>query len=225
MRKLVLGVAAAATLLAAWFAPDQDGGVVGPAAATTREPAVASPARPSGDTGANATNATNANNANNTNNAGNASNGAATGAAGGAASNSAVASTDANGAPAPQHWLDLQIHPRVNDDELGNLFAKQSWQPDAPKKVLPPQVIEAAQPTRAATTPSGAPPLPFQFMGRFVEDGKSAYFLQQDGRNVVARPGEKIDDNYLLESAANGALQFIYLPLNERQTLAVGDNN
>lgn len=193
MRKLVLGVAAAATLLAAWFAPDQDGGVVGPAAATTREPAAANPTRPSGDAGANA----------------------------------AAPPADANVGPAPQQWLDLQIHARVNDDELGNLFAKQSWQPDAPKKVLP-QVADAsqaAQSARAAAQPNGAPPLPFQFMGRFVEDGKSAWFLQQDGRNVVARPGEKIDDNYLLESAANGALQFIYLPLNERQTLAVGDNN
>jgi hypothetical protein len=192
MRKLVLGVAAAATLLAAWFAPDQEGGVVGPAAATTREPAAA---HPTGDAGA---------------------------------APRAGVPADANGGPAPQQWLDLQIHPRVNEDELGNLFAKQSWQPDAPKKVLPPQVADAtqaAQPARAAASPTGAPPLPFQFMGRFVEDGKSAYFLQQDGRNVVARPGEKIDDNYLLESAANGALQFIYLPLNERQTLAVGDNN
>lgn len=210
MRKIVLGVAAAATLLAAWFAPDQDGGVVGPAAATTREPAAATTARPASDAGANAA-------------AGN--NGTAAGAAHGAGTNMAGAPADANGGPAPQPWLDLQIHPRVSDDELGNLFAKQSWQPDAPKKVLPPQVPEAAQPARAAAAPTGAPPLPFQFMGRFVEDGKSAWFLQQDGRNVVARPGEKIDDNYLLESAANGVLQFIYLPLNERQTLAVGDNN
>jgi hypothetical protein len=218
MRKIVLGVAAAATLLAAWFAPDQDGGVVGPAAATTREPAAAR----AGD------------------GAGGAGNGGSAGAGAGAiagtastpdgagptaATTMAGAAGAANGAPAAQ-WLDLQIHPRVADDELGNLFAKQSWQPEAPKKVLPPQVAEAP-PARAgaAAQPGGAPPLPFQFLGRFVEDGKSAYFLQVDGRNVVARPGEKIDDNYLLEGAAHGALQFIYLPLNERQSLAVGDNN
>ncbi len=195
MRKIVLGVAAAATLLAAWFAPDQDGGVVGPAAATTREPAVARSADGAGSTSPTV------------------------------APTVASAATAANGAPATQ-WLDLQIHPRVADDELGNLFAKQSWQPEAPKKVLPPPVAEAP-PARsgAAAQPGGAPPLPFQFLGRFVEDGKSAYFLQADGRNVVARPGEKIDDNYLLEGAAHGALQFIYLPLNERQSLAVGDNN
>ncbi|ELX10863.1 hypothetical protein Jab_2c29640 [Janthinobacterium sp. HH01] len=45
MRKIVIGAAAVATLIAAWFAPDQDGGVVGPAAATAREadPAPAAP--------------------------------------------------------------------------------------------------------------------------------------------------------------------------------------
>jgi hypothetical protein len=224
MRKIVLGVAAAATLLAAWFAPDQDGGVVGPAAATTREPAaaIAVAANGAGDSnggGAGDASAPRADAAAGT--ATGAPNGAGPAIAGAAGGASGAAT---GGAPATQ-WLDLQIHPRVADEELGKLFAKQSWQPEAPRKVLPPQAAEAPPPARAAVQPGGAPPLPFQFMGRFVEDGKSAYFLQADGRNVVARPGEKIDDNYLLEGAANGALQFIYLPLNERQSLAVGDNN
>lgn len=181
MRKIVLGAAAAATLLAAWFAPEQDGGVVGPASATTREaPAPAGSAPP--DTPP-----------------------------------MEVAAVEA----APSSAIDLQIHARVADDELGNVFAKQSWAPQSPLKVM----AEPAAETRQAATPSGAPPLPFQFMGRFTDDGKTAYFLQIDGQNVVARPGEKINDSYLLDSVSGDTMNFIYLPLNQKQTLVVGDTN
>ena len=44
MRKILLPTAAAATLIAAWFAPDSEGGVVSPAAA--RSGSAASPATP-----------------------------------------------------------------------------------------------------------------------------------------------------------------------------------
>ncbi|MQA40511.1 hypothetical protein [Rugamonas aquatica] len=185
MRKIVIGAAAAATLIAAWFAPDQDGGVVGPAAATTREadpvpatpaPQVAAPAAP-------------------------------------------IAMV---APPANADGIDLQIHPRVADDEMGNVFAKQSWAPEAPKKVMQEQAPQVAQ---QASAPSGPPALPFQFLGRFTDEGKTAYFLQIDGQNVVARPGEKVNDSYLLDSVSGNTMNFVYLPLNQKQTLVVGDTN
>ena len=130
MRKIVLGTAAVATLLAAWFAPDQDGGVVGPAAATTREASVAAAPQPE-----------------------------------------APATTPASTETAPPSGIDLQIHSRVEDDEPGNVFAKQSWAPRSPLKVMADQ---APQQQRAAA-PSGPPALPFQFMGRFTDDGKTGH--------------------------------------------------
>jgi len=182
MRKIVIGAAAAATLIAAWFAPDQDGGVVGPAAATTREadPAPATPVV------------------------------------------APVAIAAAAPPPANADGIDLQIHPRVADDEMGNVFAKQSWAPEAPKKVMQEQAPQVAQQTGA---PSGPPALPFQFLGRFTDEGKTAYFLQIDGQNVVARPGEKVNDSYLLDSVNGNTMNFVYLPLNQKQTLVVGDTN
>lgn len=182
MRKIVIGAAAVATLIAAWFAPDQDGGVVGPAAATTREadPAPPTPTAP-------------------------------------------VAATLA-AAPAGVGGIDLQIHPRVADDEMGNVFAKQSWAPEAPKKVML-EPAQAQQVAQQASAPSGPPALPFQFLGRFTDEGKTAYFLQLDGQNVVARPGEKINDSYLLDSVNGDTMNFVYLPLNQKQTLVVGDTN
>lgn len=184
MRKIVIGMAAAATLLAAWLAPEQDGGVVGPAAATTREPAATSAATPA------------------------------------AAPESLTEA--ALPQPAAVIGAELQIHPRVDEEEPDNIFAKQSWQPEAPKKIMPRPVQPAAG---GAVAAAGAPPLPFRFMGRYTDEGKTAYFLQLDGRDVVARPGEKVDDNYLFDSVGAGALNFIYLPLNQKQTLAVGDTN
>ncbi|OEZ99040.1 hypothetical protein [Duganella sp. HH101] len=185
MRKIVIGAAAVATLIAAWFAPDQDGGVVGPAAATTREadPAPATPAAP-------------------------------------VAAPVAIAATSVSTAGAD--GIDLQIHPRVADDEMGNVFAKQSWAPEAPKKVMQEQAQQVAQ---QASAPSGPPALPFQFLGRFTDEGKTAYFLQIDGQNVVARPGEKVNDSYLLDSVSGNTMNFVYLPLNQKQTLVVGDTN
>ncbi|WP_175041964.1 hypothetical protein, partial [Duganella vulcania] len=128
---------------------------------------------------------------------------------------------------APAHGadgIDLQIHPRVADDEMGNVFAKQSWAPETPKKIMmdPAQAQQAAQ---QASAPSGPPALPFQFMGRFTDEGKTAYFLQIDGQNVVARPGEKVNDSYLLDSVSGNTMNFVYLPLNQKQTLVVGDTN
>ncbi|MCU6496446.1 hypothetical protein LPN04_01410 [Rugamonas sp. A1-17] len=187
MRKIVIGAAAVATLLAAWLAPDQDGGVVGPAAATTREaaPASAAPAQIA----------------------------------------ASAPPADAVAATAPgADGIDLQIHPRVADDEMGNVFAKQSWAPETPKKIMMDQA-QAQQAAQVANAPAGPPALPFQFMGRFTDEGKTAYFLQVDGQNVVARPGEKVNDSYLLDSVSGNTMNFVYLPLNQKQTLVVGDTN
>ncbi|MES2128099.1 MAG: hypothetical protein V4463_12565 [Pseudomonadota bacterium] len=161
----MIGGALLATLVACYFAPDEESGVIAPAQARTHS----LPPVP-------------------------------------------VASTE----PA------LDIHRRAEDDELGNAFAKQSWQPEAAKKVMLAQV-EAA-PAKRAAAPPGPPPLAIRFLGRFVEDGKTDYFLQLGERNIVAHPGDRIDD-YTFDSANGDALNFTYQPLQLKQVLAVGDTN
>ncbi|MBE3023887.1 hypothetical protein [Janthinobacterium sp. GW458P] len=181
MKKAVLGGAAVATLLAALFAPEDEGSIVGPATATTRQVERVAPALLA------ATTAT------------------------------AVLQTNRALAIAPRRGPD--------DEEAATLFAKQSWQPDTPKKIMLDQ--QAAQATRAvaAVDANAPPPLPFQFLGRFVDEGKAAYFLQAGERNVVARPGDTLEERYRFDGVVQGALQFTYLPLNQKQTLAVGDLN
>ncbi|MGK5042846.1 hypothetical protein ACQ4WQ_21165 [Janthinobacterium sp. GB1R12] len=179
MKKAVLGSAAVATLLAALFAPEDEGSIVGPATATTRQ-----------------------------------------------VERVAVAPLAAATAAAPANRA-LAIEPRraLEDDEAATLFAKQSWQPETPKKImLDQQAAQAALPA-ARVDANAPPPLPFQFLGRFVDEGKAAYFLQAGERNVVARPGDTLEERYRFDGVVQGALQFTYLPLNLKQTLAVGDLN
>ena len=179
MKKAVLGAAAVATLLAALFAPEDEGSIVGPATATPRQ-----------------------------------------------VERVAVAPLVATAAAAPANRA-LAIEPRrgLDDEEAATLFAKQSWQPETPKKIMLDQ--QAAQATRTVATvdANAPPPLPFQFLGRFVDEGKAAYFLQAGERNVVARPGDMLEERYRFDGVVQGSLQFTYLPLNLKQTLAVGDLN
>ncbi|PJJ19818.1 hypothetical protein CLU90_3049 [Janthinobacterium sp. 67] len=178
MKKAVLGGAAVATLLAALFAPEDEGSIVGPATATTRQV-------------------------------------------------ERVAPPPFVVAAAPQTNRALAIEPRrgLDDEEAATLFAKQSWQPETPKKImLDQQAAQAALPV-AHVDANAPPPLPFQFLGRFVDEGKAAYFLQAGERNVVARPGDTLEERYRFDGVVQGALQFTYLPLNLKQTLAVGDLN
>lgn len=169
MRKLGIGAALAATLLACWLAPDDEGVVIAPAQA--RSIAAAVPPLPE------------------------------------------VAS------------LLPEIRPRGADDELGNVFAKQSWQSESPKKIMDAtEETPAVKPLRAAPN-GGAPALPIRLLGRFVDDGREAYFLQVDDRNVVAYVGDRIDERYRFDSAADDALTFTYLPLQKKQVLAVKDLN
>ncbi|MDX8120496.1 hypothetical protein SKZ59_01810 [Janthinobacterium sp. GMG2] len=179
MKKAVLGGTAVATLLAALFAPEDEGSIVGPATATTRQVERVAPLP-------------------------------------------LVVAT-----AAAQTNRALAIEPRrgLDDEEAATLFAKQSWQPETPKKImLDQQAAQAALPA-ARVDANAPPPLPFQFLGRFVDEGKAAYFLQAGERNVVARPGDTLEERYRFDGVVQGALQFTYLPLNLKQTLAVGDLN
>ncbi len=113
--------------------------------------------------------------------------------------------------------MNLQIRPRSPDQDWGNVFVSQTWAP-------PPEAVKPVKEAIAPPLPE-APALPFQFLGRLVEDGKTAYFLQFNDRNLVMRPGDSVDQTYTLDSIDGGTLTFTYLPLNKKQTLVVGEVN
>jgi len=67
-----------------------------------------------------------------------------------------------------------------------------------------------------------APPLPFLFLGKLIEDGETRVFLNHQGKHLIARVGDVINGTYTVESIAGGRMSFLYMPLKESQVLAIG---
>lgn len=99
----------------------------------------------------------------------------------------------------------------VDAADIVDIFAVRTWAP-------PPPVVVQAPP------PPQAPPLPFRLLGQ-IDDGPEgrAFVLAQGDRVLNVSPGTTIDERYRLEKFESGQLHFLYLPLNLRQTLPVGN--
>jgi hypothetical protein len=97
--------------------------------------------------------------------------------------------------------------------EIGrDLFASHSFLPPPPK-----------QPVRVGPPPAPmAPPLPFRYQGRMTEEGVTTVFLAQGDRILVARAGDLLNNQYRVESVTTSAVNFMYEPLKQRQTLTLG---
>jgi hypothetical protein len=96
--------------------------------------------------------------------------------------------------------------------ERGEPFGARSWAPPAPKRS---HVVEA--PPKPV-----APPLPYRIAGQVTHDGGMQVVLARDDRVFTVREGETLDNVYRIESITPDAVTFVYLPLAERQSLAVG---
>ena len=97
--------------------------------------------------------------------------------------------------------------------EVGrDLFASHSFLPPPPK--LPVRVGPPPAPM--------APPLPFRYQGRMTEEGATTVFLAQGDRILVARAGDLLNNQYRVESVTTRAVNFMYEPLKQRQTLTLG---
>jgi hypothetical protein len=128
-------------------------------------------------------------------------------------------STDAPGRSTSAHdngLTILAIRPRERDVLQGaNPFP-------APPAPVPVRRIEKPTPLPAPDTgPPQAPPLPFQVIGRFADDGREAVFLLYGEQALVARVGDTLTGTYQVESLSAGTLTLLYLPLQVRQTLAI----
>ena len=113
----------------------------------------------------------------------------------------------------------LAIRPRSTDEDAPNAFGTVGRPPRAKlaaatvKQVKPKVPIEAPQP----------PAMPFRVLGRYVDAGEETVFLQHAERNIAARVGDVLSEQYKVESVSAGVLTLIYLPLNLRQTLDIGE--
>jgi len=84
----------------------------------------------------------------------------------------------------------------------------------APKHKVP---VEAAAPPPAPV----APPMPYRVAGQVVHDGPPRVVLARDDRVFFVREGDVLEGGYRVESIKSDAVTLVYMPLDERQTLAV----
>ena len=89
------------------------------------------------------------------------------------------------------------------------LFGPHSWQPPAPRA--------AATAPRVPT----APPMPYQFAGKLLQDGRLQVFLSKGDAVVAIQEGDTLDGGYRVESIGETQVTLIYLPLKQKQSIVV----
>jgi hypothetical protein len=93
-----------------------------------------------------------------------------------------------------------------------SLFSSHSWEPPPPK-VKPGPPPPPPKPV--------APPLPYTFAGRMLQDGTVYVFLARGDRIITAKQGDTIEGVYRVDAISETQVSLTYVPLNEKQTLAV----
>jgi hypothetical protein len=70
-----------------------------------------------------------------------------------------------------------------------------------------------------APAPAAAPALPFRYVGRLVQAGRSEVLLMRGDRLYSVGAGQRIGDEYVLERIGRSSITFTYVPLNRRQRM------
>jgi len=96
-------------------------------------------------------------------------------------------------------------------DGGSDLFGRQDWTPPPPPPPQPPP-----------PPPPVAPPLPFTFIGKSLEEGKWEVYLASGERTHIALEGGTIDGAWRVERIAPPLMTLTYLPLDQVQQLNIG---
>lgn len=92
------------------------------------------------------------------------------------------------------------------------LFVSQNWNPPPP----PPP------PKPAPPPPPTAPPLPFTYLGKKIEDGAWEVYVSRGDQTLILHVKSIIDGTYRVDAIQPPTLSVTYMPLNQVQTLAIG---
>lgn len=107
----------------------------------------------------------------------------------------------------------LAIRPRVHDKELVDAFAPQNWTPPPPP---PPPAPPPPKPS--------APPLPFTVLGKKLDEAGWQVFLARQDRTYIVHVDDVIDGTYRVDSIKPPNITLLYIPLSERQSMAIGES-
>lgn len=119
-----------------------------------------------------------------------------------------------------------QLHESQADIfDVLNLAKDTSPPPNNPSPpVIPVAMPVVSQPVLPPPVPT-APPLPFSYVGKLIEDGKPVVFLSARGRNAVVKTGDTIDHIYHVDEIGPAMMTLTYLPMKIQQTLNLGTPN
>lgn len=84
------------------------------------------------------------------------------------------------------------------------------------RSFLPPPAPPAAAPAPVA------PPLPFRYSGMLDDGGAPAALLASGEQLRAVRAGDVLDGRYRVTALSRSRIDFLYLPLNESQSLMTG---
>jgi len=139
-----------------------------------------------------------------------ASEAAAKAAVSASAAHAAAAITAASAA----HARLVALRAPLSIESTHDPFTASSWLPP------PPPVAAPAEPVRPP--PPTAPPVPFGYVGQI--DAKAArpqVFLSNGDQLLIVSPGDVIDNQYRVESVSESDVVLTYVPLHERQVVAI----
>jgi hypothetical protein len=98
-------------------------------------------------------------------------------------------------------------------EDVPDLFKSLSWYvPPPPPPPTPPP----------PPPPPTAPPLPFAYLGQYLDGNTALILLTRGDRLLSVAPGDIIDRVYQVGRPAGGQLTFTYLPLHIEQSLTTG---
>jgi hypothetical protein len=128
-----------------------------------------------------------------------------------------IVQSPASDAAAP-HILRLQPRQELigagGAGEGSDVFVSRDWTPPPP----PPAPAAAPPPP----PPPSAPPLPFTYMGKALENGAWEVYLSRAGKTYIVQAKTVIDGTYRVDAIAPPILTLTYLPLNQVQQLNIG---
>jgi hypothetical protein len=116
---------------------------------------------------------------------------------------------------------------------LADPFAATSWAPPPPPVPAATQTAAATAAAAAAAAGAGppggppppvAPPLPFVYVGRYVEGSRQIVLLMKGEQLLLVQQGDTIDNLYRLERVAADRIELTYLPLGMRQSVRTFDS-
>lgn len=106
--------------------------------------------------------------------------------------------------------------------EASDPFAPRAWQAPPLALAAPPAQVAPIIPViNTPAAPSGPPPIPFQYSGRYADSGQQVVYLTLGEQLLVARLGDVLAGSYKVVAIDAQRIEFDYLPTGEKQIISI----